>query len=627
MSLRTKLLVLSIILALIPLGISGRSMIQMTRDELKSSAQDHLIAVANDITRDIEDDFYHTWLGPLQLIRKSVENEYLGAKEKLSLLTEGMKSISGLVALQISVEGIEHPLFVTQEKFSTRLKKASLDPARTLMLTSGQIAALQKQKAVFAGGLTYLREADAWLMTVILGLDERTFGRPATLSARLNLERIKKRIENHSFIKTKTDAIILIESDGRKIFDPSRTDISQYSIAAAAKDRWHADTDTIGTQLYIGPDKKKMLGAYAFPSLKPFVETPLLSVIVEKSETDAYLAVRQMEQRLLLWIVIGFSFAVAGAVIVSVSLTRPLRRLTRGARIISQGDLSVRIETKGHKDEIGELSLAFNKMVKDLRQHMKELEETTKAKERAESELKLAKDIQESFLPKKFPELEEIEVWGKCDPAREVGGDYFDFFQIDDDHYGMVIGDVSGKGVPAALFMAASRTLFRTLISQEHLPDKVLTEFNDRLVALDQGSNMFITLFYGVLNKKSGHLVYSTAGHNMPYVKSSQDTDGIFQMLPGMKTMIAGMMDGMEMGRAEIDLHKGDAIVLYTDGMTEAINRNDEEFGEERLEQLLDKYADMSAREMCKRLIADVKAFQTGMPQFDDMTMLILKVK
>ncbi len=599
----------------------------MTRDELKSSAQDNLIAVANEITRDIEDDFYHTWLGPLQLIRKSVENEYLGAKEKLSLLTEGMKSISGLAALQISVEGIDNPLFVTQERFSVRLEKASIDPAQTLMLTSEQIAALRNQKDVFVGGLTYLREADVWLMTVILALDDNTFGRPATLSARLNLERIKKRIEKHSFIKTETDAITLIEPDGRKIFDPERPDIGHYKIAEAAKRRWEADTDTIGTELYILPDKKKMLGAYAFPSLKPIVEKPLLSVIVEKSEADAYLAVTQMEQRLLLWIFVGLSFAVAGAVIVSVSLTRPLRRLTRGVRIISQGDLSVRIETRGQKDEIGELSLAFNKMVEDLRGHMKELEETTKAKERAESELKLAKDIQESFLPKKFPELKEIEVWGKCDPAREVGGDYFDFFQVDDDNYGMVIGDVSGKGVPAALFMAASRTLFRTLISREHLPDRVLTEFNDRLVALDQGSNMFITLFYGVFNKENGRLVYSTAGYNMPYVKSSQNTDGMFQMLPGMKTMVAGMMDGMEMGLSEIYLYKGDSIVLYTDGMTEAVNSNDEEFGEERLEELLEKYADMSAQDMCKRLIADVKAFQTGRPQFDDMTMFILKVK
>ena len=192
----------------------------------------------------------------------------------------------------------------------------------------------------------------------------------------------------------------------------------------------------------------------------------------------------------------------------------------------------------------------------------------------------------------------------------------------------MVIGDVSGKGVPAALFMAVSRTLFRILSSQENSPDQVLTEFNDRLVALDQGSNMFITLFYAVFDTETGRMIYSTAGHNMPYVRSAKETDGKFQMLPNMSpTMVAGMMDGMSMALAETWLNSGDVIVLYTDGMTEAINQDDEEFGEDRLEELLNRYADLSAQDMCEKLITDVQVFQTGKPQFDDMTLFILKVR
>jgi sigma-B regulation protein RsbU (phosphoserine phosphatase) len=264
-------------------------------------------------------------------------------------------------------------------------------------------------------------------------------------------------------------------------------------------------------------------------------------------------------------------------------------------------------------------------MVTDLRLYIDRLTETTKAKERAEGELRLAKDIQQSFLPKKFPKLGDIDVWGKCDPAREVGGDYFDFFQIDEDNYGMVIGDVSGKGVPAALFMAVSRTLFRILSSQEYSPDDVLTEFNNRLVALDQGANMFITLFYGVFNRQTGRLLYSTAGHNMPYVKTSA-TEGKFLILPKMQTMVAGMMDGIPMELSETNLSEGDIIVLYTDGMIEAFNQNDEEFGENRLADLLVKYSDLSAKEMCHLLIKDVRDFQKGRPQFDDMTMFVLKV-
>jgi len=224
--------------------------------------------------------------------------------------------------------------------------------------------------------------------------------------------------------------------------------------------------------------------------------------------------------------------------------------------------------------------------------------------------------------------LPKIEIWGKCIPAREVGGDYFDFFQIDDDNYGMVIGDVSGKGVPAALFMAVSRTLFRILSSRERQPDRVLTEFNDKLVALDQGSNMFITLFYGVFNDKTHRLLYSSAGHNMPYIKGPRDSSGKFEILPSMKTMVAGIMDGMSMARHETHLRRsGDTIVLYTDGMTEAENPNGEAFGEERLEGLLNRNCDLSAQEMCEILMEEVKGFQAGRPQFDDMTMLVLKVR
>jgi len=619
MSLRTKLLVLSVILAVIPLGIAGRSMIRITRGELKSSANDNLITVASQVSQDIEDFYRYTWLAPLRLIKKAVENKDLRVNEKLSLLTEGMKSATDLVALQISVQGVESPLLVTQDEFSNKLKKASIDPAQVLKLTVSQIAMLPKEDEIFSGDLAYLAEVDAWLVTLILSLDKRTFGRPATLSARINLDSLKKRIESHPFAKA--GSITLIDPAGRKIFDQDRIDLSKGKLIQTAKKMLASNARTVGAEPYIRPSGEKMLGAYAFPNILDF------GVIVEKNEADAYLAVTQMEWNFMVWIIIGFLVAVVGAIVVSISLTRPLLRLTRAARKISEGNLSIHIESKGHKDEIGQLSIAFNKMVDDLRHYIDELTETTKAKERAESELELANKIQQGFLPKKFPELGEIEVWGKCDPAREVGGDYFDFFQVDDDNYGMVIGDVSGKGVPAALFMAVSRTLFRIISSQKHSPDRVLIEFNKRLVALDQGANMFITVFYGVFNTITGRLLYSSAGHNMPYLKSSPDRGEKFRILPRMKTMVAGMMDGIPIQLAETKMRTGDAIVLYTDGMTEAINEKDEMFGEKRLEELLNEYSTLPALDMCKRLFEDVHAFHAGKPQLDDMTMFILKVK
>ncbi|OQX23255.1 MAG: hypothetical protein BWK80_26955 [Desulfobacteraceae bacterium IS3] len=629
MSLRTKLIGFSILLTLIPVGVSGLSMIQKTRDELKDSANTELMNAADDVRREIE-DFYRYILSPLRLVQKTLENESLGPNEKLQLLTEGMKNIAELAAIQVSVEG-NYPLLVTQDAFLNKMTeklsdsdKSDADPSEILKLEPDEIKALHaasrqvhSEKDIFLGDPEYLPEADAWLMTAILPLKAGNVS--AILSARINLERLKKNIENHPF--TQRGFISLIEHDGHKIFDPKRPDMSNYELVKTAKKQMFSAGASNSAAPYTRPSGEKMLGAYSFPA-----ETNI-AVIVEQNEKRAYLAVRDMEQKLLMWMIIGFSFAVIAAVAVSVSLTRPLHRLILAARKIAEGDLSVQIETGKKKDEIGELSLAFNKMISDLDRYIHELTETTKAKERAESELKLAWNIQQSFLPKDFPKLAEIDVWGKCEPAREVGGDYFDFFKIDDERYGMVVGDVSGKGVPAALFMAVSRTLFRMLTAQEHQPGPVLTEFNDRLVALDQGSNMFITLFYGVINIKTGHLQYSTAGHNMPYLKSSQYGDGEFRMLPNIKTMVAGMMDGMEMEMAEIYLSRGDMIVLYTDGMTEAINMDEDEFGEKRLAEYLNRYAEMSAQEICEKLVADVQAFQTGMPQFDDMTMFVMKLQ
>ncbi|MBN2466617.1 MAG: SpoIIE family protein phosphatase [Deltaproteobacteria bacterium] len=620
MSLRAKLLFLFTILSIIPLGIAGRNMTQITRDELKSAANDHLMSVAGQVTQVVEDFYRYSWMNPLLFIQKAVENESLAVNEKLSLLTEGMKNAPDLVAIQISVEGVDSPLLVIQDEFSALLKQSSLNAEHVLRLDPHEIAGHRNQQEAFVGGLTYLEQVDRWLLTIVIPLAETTFGRTATLAARVNLERLAARIKEHSF--NKTGFITLIDAEGHKIFDSNRTDLSQCSLVKTIKELLSSDTRTIGVVPYVSPSGERMLGAYALPTNLD------VGIIVEKSEAFAYMAVTQMVKNLILWVTVGFIVAIVGAIVVSVSLTRPLRKLTQAARIISEGDLSINIETPKSKDEIGELSLAFEMMLEDLRSYIARLTETTKAKERAESELKLAHDIQQSFLPRNFPDWEQIDIWGKCDPAREVGGDYFDLFQIDDDHYGMVIGDVSGKGVPAALFMAVSRTLFRILSSRELSPDLVLTEFNNKLVELDQGSNMFITLFYAVFNDKTHRLIYSSAGHNMPYVKGSRLSEGTFLMLPGMKTMVAGIMDGITMPVAETFLRRsGDTIVLYTDGMIEADNEEGEIFGEERLETLLNHYTDLPAKELCEMLIKEVKEFQAGRPQFDDMTVLTLKVK
>lgn len=616
MTLRLKLLFLFIILAIIPLGLAGRSMIQRTRDEFKSSLQGRLLATANQVIQDIE-DFRNAWFTVLQLIKKSVESQEVGIDGKLTLMKEVLASnTTDIISLQISVSGVDSPFMAVNEKFLDDwrpLENAS--PLDQLKMDQESIDACLGGSAVYIGDPFYLAGAGAWLVRVIHRLSSETFGRPATLSALIYLAQFQKQIRHYQFNESGKITLATAENQEMSFDGIHASGRMQYVDMPALENEEQVVTGSRTLENGLA-----VLGAYGF------TKNPEIRIAVEMEQEKAYQAVRQMETFLYTWIAIGLCVASFGAIVVSIFLTRPLRKLTYAARRIADGDFEVSIYGSRQKDEIGELSMAFQKMQENLLKYIEDLKNTTKAKERVESELELAKEIQQNFLPKTFPESENMDVWGRCYPAREVGGDYFDFFRLDQDHYGMVIGDVTGKGVPAALFMAVSRTLFRILSIGNKHPDRVLTDFNEHLVALDSNSNMFITLFYGVINSKTGRIRYSTAGHNMPYVNSVKNNNGDFYLLPGLKTMVAGMIGGIEMTAAEQTLSRGDAIVLYTDGMTEAINENDEEFGEERLEKLLNQYSDLGARNMCERIIADVQAFQGGKPQFDDMTIFILKL-
>jgi sigma-B regulation protein RsbU (phosphoserine phosphatase) len=336
-----------------------------------------------------------------------------------------------------------------------------------------------------------------------------------------------------------------------------------------------------------------------------------------------------MSNSLILWAFFGVVVATIAAILIAISLTKPLLRLTKAASIVSSGDFSVKIEGHGRSDEIGTLSTAFIKMVGDLNHYINELTETTKLKERAESELRLGRDIQQNFIPKEFPQLDTIEFWGMCEPARLVGGDFIDYITINEHKYGFVVGDVSGKGVPAALFLSMCRTLFRTICVQIESPEKVLEEFNNKIIELDPSGNMFITLLYCIFDWETGKMYFSTAGHNMPFIRLAKKSreQASFEMLPPIKTMVAGMIEDISFELVEIALSRGDILVLYTDGMTEAMNDKGEMFGEAKLIELLNNKYHLSAKQICEETVMEVKDFQIGMEQFDDMTMFVLKLK
>jgi sigma-B regulation protein RsbU (phosphoserine phosphatase) len=240
-----------------------------------------------------------------------------------------------------------------------------------------------------------------------------------------------------------------------------------------------------------------------------------------------------------------------------------------------------------------------------------------------QQDLQTAREIQQAILPKIFPPFPgrtDFSIYASMLAAKEVGGDFFDFFMIDQDRLAFVIGDVSGKGVPASIFMAVSRTLIRAT-GLTGISTSECMNYVNRLLCNESVSCMFVTVFYGILNTATGEIEYVNAGHNPPYVVS----DGKLTKVAMTGGTILGWMDDFEYRSATIRLNPGDLLFLYTDGVTEAFNINDEQYGEERLENYLLSNHSVGISEIVTGSAAEVTRYATGMPQSDDITLLAVR--
>jgi serine phosphatase RsbU (regulator of sigma subunit) len=246
-----------------------------------------------------------------------------------------------------------------------------------------------------------------------------------------------------------------------------------------------------------------------------------------------------------------------------------------------------------------------------------QLEETTIAKERIESDLRIARDIQMSMVPSTFPERPDLDLYASMTPAKEVGGDLYGYHLIDDQLY-FCLGDVSGKCVPASLFMAQATRLFRTLAAQKMMPAEIATRINDALSGEDNERGMFVTMFLGLVDLKTGHLDFCNAGHNPPVV------DGEFiEMIPNAPI---GLWPELEYEGEEIADITNKPFFVYSDGLNEAENRQQEQFSDERLVELLKTTPFESAQQTIEMLKAEVEKHRDGAEPNDDLTMLCLKV-
>ena len=270
----------------------------------------------------------------------------------------------------------------------------------------------------------------------------------------------------------------------------------------------------------------------------------------------------------------------------------------------------------------GLLIVGMNLLLRrQVRLRTEALRESLAAQARTASELRIARDIQMSFVPKQHPVIPGYEIYGTLQPAREVGGDFYDCFPLDDDHLCIVLGDVSGKGVPAALFMAVTKTLLSAAAVAADSPAPILTRVNEK-ISLNNDACMFVTVFCGILHRPSGRIVYTNAGHNPPAVIRRE---GRVELLEAGRSPALGIDEGGQYEVFDVKLDPGDILFMYTDGVTEAMNGKEELFSEERLRAELSASSVNSAQGLATAMLEKVMTFSGGVPQADDIAVLVLR--
>lgn len=310
----------------------------------------------------------------------------------------------------------------------------------------------------------------------------------------------------------------------------------------------------------------------------------------------------------------------------SKKITDPILKLKNEVMIISDGDLSKKVEVIG-SDEISDLATAFNNMTDDLKKYINDLTNITAEKERIGAELNIATKIQSSILPNVFPAfptyLDYFNIYATMSPAKEVGGDFYDFFMIDDKHMAIVIADVSGKGIPAALFMVIGKTLIKDHTTIKNGLNTVFEEVNNLLCSANS-EGLFITAFEAIINLETGNVIYVNAGHEKPFIIHKNGSVKIYDTLTNF--VLAGM-DNIKYKIGEFKLEIGDRIFEYTDGVTEAINNKKELYGIKKLENILIKNKNLPIDTLLSAVKNDIDDFAGVVPQFDDITMICFELK
>ena len=329
-----------------------------------------------------------------------------------------------------------------------------------------------------------------------------------------------------------------------------------------------------------------------------------------------------------------FAVLVYGSRKMAERFVQPILALTGGVREIAKGDLDQKIDVSTG-DEIEELADSVNHMTGELKEYMANLSKVTADKEKIATELSLAQGIQEGMLPNIFPKFvgnPHYDLFATMHAAKEVGGDFYDFYNLDEDHVALTIADVSGKGIPASLFMVISKTMLKNDALASAMEKGAANvnwgrnlEWANRQLCENNEEMMFVTVFFGVMNIKTGEFVYANGGHNAPLLGRVTDGKTDWQYIRDeKKTHMVGAIEDAKYEMKQLTLHPGDMLYFYTDGVTEAMNAEKELYTEERLQETLNRVGttDTSVKEILAKVRADIDAYANGADQSDDITML-----
>ncbi|MBQ5863497.1 MAG: SpoIIE family protein phosphatase, partial [Peptococcaceae bacterium] len=369
----------------------------------------------------------------------------------------------------------------------------------------------------------------------------------------------------------------------------------------------------------IQPGERVSGDIYGKPSFLMYTEAEGYYIIAVMGEAEAMFTRNASVYMLAFMELLVFAALFTNIfVLIKNLVVRNIRKINESLAEITDGNLNVTVDVRDN-EEFASLSDDINSTVATLKNYIDE------AAARFDKDLEIAKKIQHSALPSVFPPYpnrKDFSIFATMDAAKEVGGDFYDFYLLDENHLAFVVADVSGKGIPGAMFMMTSKTLIKSHAESGLAVNDVFTQVNAQLCENNE-AGMFVTAWMGILDLETGLIRYANAGHNPPVVKHK---DGTYEYLKGRANFVLAGMEGIRYKEQQLQLQQGDEIYLYTDGVTEAHDINNQLFGEDRLLVSLNETDGMSVDEICRKVKRDVDAFQGEAEQFDDITMLCVRL-